>query len=249
INDVYIEGCLCQGTKISIDDPCVCLNNATTQDDGQFSDLVTITSAPGDTWSLTGVNSYFQPSSPAPPATPIPYEIGDSFTPGLSDGIDNDGDGMIDEADENIYYTLAGIHIDDVGFSVTASNGLTELSTLNKCFYPIIPLAISGIVTFEDTPIDLTAPNSLILNGKTYLPAIGTGSYSLFDENGNLIEANISEIPGDLIIGNEYMLQITFDEDEITPVNLPEGSGTPGCLEDVLIEFKVLSKGCIPPNN
>jgi hypothetical protein len=36
---------------------------------------------------------------------------------GTADGIDNDGDGTTDEADEMIYYTLKGLHVECVGYN------------------------------------------------------------------------------------------------------------------------------------
>ncbi|NUN69240.1 MAG: hypothetical protein HUU02_05965, partial [Bacteroidetes bacterium] len=53
------------------------------------------------------------------------------------DGIDNDGDGQVDEADEMVYYTLKGLHVDGQGYSITLNNGLGQLGTIaNKGYYP-----------------------------------------------------------------------------------------------------------------
>ncbi|MEM7160812.1 MAG: reprolysin-like metallopeptidase [Bacteroidota bacterium] len=241
-NDMINADCVCEGeyTPVAeIKDPCVCLNNATTDEDGQFSELIQIQSGPDETWSLTNVNSFYQESSPMPPNSPILHTNGTAFDSGLSDGVDNDNDSLIDEFDERFFYTLRGIHIDGIGYSIKASNGIEELNILNKCYYPNFNL--SPLVAFEYLPLEIS---SIVLNGSSNLPAVGAGTYNLYDSNGNLLFSDIDEIPDGLIIGNEYLLEMSFEEDPIIPIPIIGGSATPGCIQQLIIPFKVLSLGC-----
>jgi protocatechuate 3,4-dioxygenase beta subunit len=125
------------------------MGNATTLDNGQFLDIITIKSLAMQTWKVT-VNSInngkglYSFTSAAPPAAPSLLPVGTLFTAGTADGIDNDGDGATDEADEMIWYTLKALHVDCQGYDITVSNdggigmGITATTTRieNKACYP-----------------------------------------------------------------------------------------------------------------
>ncbi|MBK6929763.1 MAG: HYR domain-containing protein [Saprospirales bacterium] len=114
-----------------------CKNNATTLDNGQFEDLITIKSLAMQTWTLTSVTGLYSTASPAPPAAPIALTAGTAFTAGTDDDIDNDNDGAFDEPDEMVYYTLKGIHVDAVGYSIAVKNNVNQTGTIsNKGYYP-----------------------------------------------------------------------------------------------------------------
>jgi hypothetical protein len=116
---------------------CECLNNATTTENGQFYEVIQIHALAGQTWTLVANNGLYSNSSPNPPGAPIGLPTGLQMVAGSSDGIDNDGDGATDEADEMVYYTLKGRHIDGIGYTVTVKNGLNQsLVISNKCYYP-----------------------------------------------------------------------------------------------------------------
>ena len=121
------------------------MGNATTLENGQFQDIITIKALAMQTWNITINNGgLYSITSPAPPASPILLPVGTAFTAGTADGIDNDGDGSIDEADEMIYYTLTAVHVDCQGYDITVSNaggiglGLSVTTTRiqNKACYP-----------------------------------------------------------------------------------------------------------------
>ena len=132
--------------------PCVaaatvatsCMDNATTPDNGQFVDLITIKALAGQIWKITANTGLYNTNSAAPPAGATLLQIGDLFTPGTADGINNDGDGQTDEADEAIFYTLRGLHIDCQGYNISVSNagGLGAAATAtttviqNRACYP-----------------------------------------------------------------------------------------------------------------
>ncbi len=114
-----------------------CLNNATTLDNGQFIDLITVKSLAMQTWTLVTNTGLYATTSPAPPAAPVALPIGTAFTAGTADGIDNDGDGQTDEADEMVYYTLKGIHVEAIGYTISIKNNLNVTATIhNKGYYP-----------------------------------------------------------------------------------------------------------------
>jgi hypothetical protein len=125
--------------------PCVpeydvtteCLNNATTLTNGQFAEIITIKSLAGQTWTVMNSTGLYTNGSPAPPAAPVPVANGAAFTMGNLDGIDNNGNGVIDEADEMIYYTLRTKFVECVGYTAMLKNNLNETGTVsNKACYP-----------------------------------------------------------------------------------------------------------------
>ncbi|MFN9110008.1 MAG: hypothetical protein ACK5XN_08060, partial [Bacteroidota bacterium] len=117
-------------------DPCVCLDNATTTENGQFGEFIQIHAIAGQTWVITANNGLYTNNSPAPPATPVLIANGTVLTVGNVDGVDNDGDGQTDEADERVYYSLRGRHVDALGYSATFGNGTNTFAIGNKCYYP-----------------------------------------------------------------------------------------------------------------
>ena len=125
------------------------MGNATNLDNGQFLDIITIKSLAMQTWTMTSNSTangqgLFLFNSPAPPASPNLVPAGTLFTAGTADGIDNDGDGATDEADEMIFYTLKALHVDCKGYDIVVSNaggigmGLSATTTQiqNKACYP-----------------------------------------------------------------------------------------------------------------
>lgn len=120
-----------------ITDPCSCKNNATTLTNGQFNDIVTVNAPSGQNWTVSANTGFYLTSSPAPPAAPLIIPIGTAMTNGTVDGINNDGDGQTDEADENVYYTLRGVHVDALGYNITVTNSLGTSSSIGStCYYP-----------------------------------------------------------------------------------------------------------------
>ncbi len=146
-----VEGIAPCTPQVNVETSCMGMNNmgnATTMDNGQFMDLITIKSLAMMTWKITvNVTSngqgLYNINSPTPPAAPVLLPIGTTFIAGTADGIDNDGDGLMDEADEMIYYTLKVLHVDCQGYDITVSNaggiGMGSLASFhiqNKACYP-----------------------------------------------------------------------------------------------------------------
>jgi hypothetical protein len=222
--------------------PCVpeyaveteCLNNATTLTDGQFSELITVKSLAGQTWTVVSSTGLFAFSSPAPPAAPVPVANGAAFVMGSADGIDNDGDGSVDEAEEMIYYTLKAKFVEGIGYTVTIQSNLGETATIsNKAYYPT-PV----FVDLYD-PYCLSTPPFEIQVEDFYG---GAGVMTEVLING--VETNIFDA-GALGIG-QHTIKVTFDagaQQNFTTINgvVVDGSDAealadPGC-EQMITTF------------
>ncbi|MFN7326466.1 MAG: Ig-like domain-containing protein, partial [Chitinophagales bacterium] len=118
-------------------DPCVCLNNATNSENGQYAEFAQVLAQAGQVWVVAENAGLYQTNSPVPPAAPVLIPIGTVLTNGTVDGVDNNNNGVIDEAGEAVYYSIRGIHVDGVGFTATFRNADGRQITLgNRCFYP-----------------------------------------------------------------------------------------------------------------
>ncbi|MBK7408020.1 MAG: hypothetical protein IPJ40_08020 [Saprospirales bacterium] len=101
---VVVEPC-----NITINDPCTCLDNATTLTNGQFSETIQVAGPPGENWTVVVAPGLYQTGSPAPPAAPLPVATGTPLVetvPGVS-GI----------------YLLTGKHVDALGYAISVTNG------------------------------------------------------------------------------------------------------------------------------
>jgi hypothetical protein len=124
------------GYDIDGSDPCACLDNATTLDNGQFSEFVQIHALAGQTWTILSSSGLYQTNSPVPPGAPIPFPNGTAFTVGNLDGVDNNANGIVDEISERVYYTLKARHVDGIGYTGNFGNGTDQFTMSNKCYYP-----------------------------------------------------------------------------------------------------------------
>jgi len=211
---------------------CECLNNATNQDNGQFREVIQIRALAGQTWTVTANTGLYTSTSPAPPASPLLIALGTAMTPGSSDGIDNDKDGTTDEADEMIYYTLRGVHVDALGYNVTLKNVAGQALTItNKCYYP------SPVFTNLNDPFCLTTPIFTI------------GVVDNFGGAGNVINVTVNGVAtttfnaATLGVGS-HKVAATFDAGTATPfitVNGVTVSGSeeaaikdPGCQQMIM---------------
>ncbi len=114
--------------EVVIADPCLCLNNATTSTDGQFSEEVTINGPSGQIWTIDFVEGLYDDiASAAPPAAPTPFVTGPT---GVVFAETPNGDGTS-------VYNLLGIHIDELGYSIRVTNqdGVFLQYVTPPCFY------------------------------------------------------------------------------------------------------------------
>ncbi len=190
----------------SIVDPCVWKNNATNGRDGQFTEIMDITSAPGGVWRILSQSGMYLMSSPAPPAAPIAVPIG-TVIPYVSGNI----------------YSYQFIHVDSIGYTCKVTNGTDTLMISNFCYYPDI------IVNSFDTSLCITDPSVTVIRtsnqpggvfrdtiknlttGQIFLTnvidpsVLGQGNFTLkisYAAPSNLACENITYIPFNISISN-----------------------------------------------
>lgn len=133
-------------SELAIIDPCICKNNATNSMDGQFLEIVTVTSTPGGVWVVIEQEGMYLTSSEDPPVAPIPVPLG-TVLPNTGQGI----------------YTYEFIHIDSLGYSITVTNGVDTLTQTNLCEYPDLNFVeIDSLFCLYEEPIDLESFPPLI---------------------------------------------------------------------------------------
>ncbi|MCB0575586.1 MAG: hypothetical protein KDC61_13590, partial [Saprospiraceae bacterium] len=194
---------------IQVTDPCVCKNNATTLTNGQFGETIKIESLSGKTWTVTAVNGLYLASSPPPPAAPLPVTVGMTFTENPL----NSGD-----------YFLNGIHIDDLGYTITAQSESGEVLTIgNSCRYPnpAITADLSGPFCLFSDPVALTGTpgdNNIVSQGFT----VNGSPATVFDPSAG---------PG------QYLIVYTVDG------GVPKAAGAddPGCVQKITLFVNVLA--------
>ena len=193
--------------EISISDPCICKNNATTLGNGQFGETITIQSSTGETWVVTSVSGLYAINSPAPPNAPTPIPVGTTFT---------------ETPDSSGIYLLRGVHIDALGYTLTASNQSGVVRTIsNTCRYP--------------NPVVTTDLNASFCLFSKLLELKGNPGDSLFQSAGftiNGLSASVFD-PGTLGIG-QYNIVYTVDGGQAQAAD-------PGCIQSVQALVQVLT--------
>ncbi|MFM7153451.1 MAG: choice-of-anchor I family protein, partial [Bacteroidota bacterium] len=236
--------------SVSISDPCVCLNNATSLTNGQFGEQVKVNAPSNQTWTVSAINGLFSPLSPAPPSAPSPITVGTVLT-----GI---GGNM---------FTLDGRHIDALGYTVSVTNGIgTTLSIGNSCSYPnpAITSNLAGPFCLSSDAVALTGNpgdanivsqtfrvNGVITN--TFDPSAGVGSYVIeYTVNGGTPKANGANDPGCIqsvsqtvqvlatpaVLTCNDLIYLSLDADCSATIGGDDVlEGSYGCYDDYLVEL------------
>jgi hypothetical protein len=233
----------------AITDPCVCRNNATTLDNGQFGETIVVNAPDGQTWTVSSVTGLYSVGSPAPPAAPIPVTVGTALT-----------------ALGGNQYQIKGVHIDAQGYTLKVTNGSTILTIGNTCSYPnpTITFNLSGpfclyspVVTLTGNPGDNNiASQTFTVNGvtsTTFNPAAGVGQYTIvYTVDGGTPKAanandpgcvqsvstvvNVVATPTTLVCNDQVYVSLDIDcVSEILPDDILEGNY--GCSDDYLVEL------------
>ncbi|MBK6622571.1 MAG: DUF5011 domain-containing protein [Saprospirales bacterium] len=211
--------------EVSIIDPCTCLDNATTLVNGQFSETIQVDGPAGDSWTVVLAPGLYQMASLAPPAAPLPVAAGTPLAEGPP-GV----------------YTLAGKHIDALGYSISVTNGSVTLSTSNTCYYPNPSLSGLNDVYCSQDGAQVATVSAQLGDGSG--PAtVENILFELIRQSDNTVVASQSGVantfnfnPAALAQGH-YTLRVTFD-------GADDGVGHPGCEQAVEEDFEVRKVGC-----
>jgi hypothetical protein len=221
-SDPNITLCNPININVSISDPCTCLNNATQPGNGQFSETVQVTGSAGESWTVKSVTGLFLPSSPAPPAAPLPVSIGDPLP---------------ETAPGSGVYELQGIHVDGQGYSITVTNGAQDLSISNLCYYPEV--ALSGLA---ESYCSKSGPATVTAVGQP--PAtVENVAFTIFNAQGNVMGTPQSGASTAYTFdpagwpSGVYTLRVDFDAAD-------NGGANPGCVQRMEQPFEVRKVGC-----
>jgi hypothetical protein len=131
---------------ISIEDPCVCLNNSSLNGLGQFSETIVVTGLSGQTWEVIAVSGLYSPGVGVPANNSALVPLGTILN----------GDPMDPQR-----YLLQGVHEDNQGYEVTVSNGIDTLTIGNQCQYPnpVVNLLENYCLNYPPFSLQVTAPN------------------------------------------------------------------------------------------
>ena len=229
--------------QVTGSDPCICKNNASTLTDGQFDEVVSLMSVAGQTWTIQAIDGFYLSSSPAPPLDPIPVPLGTAFVDGIADGLDNDLDGTIDEADENIYYSYAGLHVDGEGFNIIAvNNDGVHYSFSNTCFYPTPAYNFGDEVCINTTPFNIEVSDILGKAGTVNSLTIDGVATTVFDPEALGLGSHIIEVEFDAGTPKGYtVLNGVPVVDADHAVDLADAAANPGCVQSSSIFMQVVA--------
>ncbi|MCB0704649.1 MAG: HYR domain-containing protein [Saprospiraceae bacterium] len=213
------EGCL--EPEAYIASACSCRDNspnsegnATNLQNGQFTETIVVQSDPDESWMILQNTGFYKPSSPQPPAQPIPFLTGT----------------IMIEADPG-FYVLKGVHVDQLGYTLLLSNGQDTLEVSNLCAYPnpVATELASGYC--ESSEVQLLLGNGGGASGSGVFDILDPGDMSLLVPNATVFD------PAGLGIGN-YLIRYAFNQEpDIAPCTYCE----PGCIQAISQEVEVAS--------
>jgi hypothetical protein len=199
-------------------DPCNCLNNNTTDLDGQFSEIVEITSGPNQTWTVIAQENMFLLESEdgtAPPFLPTPVPLGTVLN--FIEVVDVDP-----VFGPRVKYAYEFRSVDSLQYRATISNGIQEFTIENQCFYPEVrftELPPEEICRFDAT---------VLLEGFARLNGLDLPGTTIFTIDGQVV----TEITPMSLPAGEYVITVQFIPD---PPSDEDGIGY--CMPMILREF------------
>ena len=179
------------------------------------------------------VTGLWSANSPAPPTAPVAIPLGTQFTEIPA----NSGD-----------YFLSGIHIDDLGYSITVQSESGQvLSIGNSCKYPnpAITSDLSGDFCLYSDPVTLTGTpgdNNIVSQGFTvngvpatqFNPGAGVGQYFIeYTVNGGTPKAAGADDPG-CIQKVSTFVNVVATPTNLVCNNLVHVSLDADCTEEIL---------------
>ncbi|MEM9821254.1 MAG: HYR domain-containing protein [Bacteroidota bacterium] len=191
----------------SIDDPCSCIGN------GQFSEEVLINSDPGETWTIT-TTTLIDPNTMM------------SYPPGFVIPETPVGSGR---------YILNGIHLDGIGYTLTAGSAMQAmfpLSISNTCYYPDPVIeALTGYCMDADPVTVVGRAGGEVGTGNFVLNNTPLPTFEVPAGSGNW-QATFD--PSSLII-TTHTLTFTFDADTVDFMN----NDSVACVASVSQQFEI----------
>ena len=210
-----LDGPGCNAT-FTISDPCVCKNNATTLQNGQFGETVTAIGFPNQIFRTKTVTGLYKSTAPINPVAADLIAVPTTLTV---------------QTGNTSKYDLIGLHIDSIGYSVTVERidalGAvipgSDLTIADKCYYPTPILTSPGeCVNLANINYPLTAADKN--NG------VGTATFKVDGVTATTYN------PVTLGTGN-HTVEITFDAGTAASNDLTD----PGCIQTVYKIVKVVN--------
>lgn len=193
---------------------CSCLDNAAPMGQAQFYEQLVINSAIDETWYISSVSGFYQSTSPVPPAQQIPFSIGVAGDTLLADGMGN--------------YSLDGIHLEDLGYSIELTNG-TDTARMDNilCAFPSGNI-IGDVGICEGEMISYSVENPdpnynyqwSISDQGSIIGASNEETLDVdWDDDGVGVEFVFLEVTGPNGCGQTVNVSVEFEEDIILACN------------------------------
>ena len=208
--------------------------NATTTENGQFVDLVEVSSAGGETWTVVSADGFYAVSSLQPPSSPT---IITPDTP-LSETFAGSG-----------VYQLYGVHIEAEGYTLTVTNGTEVLTTQiapGQCAYPN-PAIIN-------LPTGFCLPAAAVTLEADTDGEVGTGFFTILSADGGVLVNNATEFDPDALGFGSYIVRYEFSETGgatqtvAQNVDIAATGGSLACNNNLQISFQQDCEVLITPD-
>ncbi len=157
---------------------CQCLNNSTTDDNGQFGETITINSNSGESWFVVSSTDLYDITSPAPPGIPIPLADATVIPEGLPG-----------------QYILDAIRLNNTNWTLQVSNGafVLPITSAHLCSYPSEVIVgdfgtcVGTVETYElELPASQVGTITWSLSGGGNIVG-GQGTRRIFVDWGNVV--------------------------------------------------------------
>ncbi|MEP7197585.1 MAG: hypothetical protein ABI851_13770, partial [Saprospiraceae bacterium] len=205
----------CVSGVISISDPCVCKNNATTLQNGQFGEQVKVTGLPNQTWTVTSSTGLYLTTSAPPPAAPTPIPNGTT---------------LIESPPGSAMYVLNGVHVDSIGYVVSVTDGSLILTIGDTCYYPN-PIFMSLDTAYCKNAPAVTLMAKGFLGNGTNAPIGGTSTFMVDGITATqLIPVNLS--------AGLHVVMGNFDADSLNIKNR-------GCIQKMNQNVQINALGTV----
>lgn len=218
---------------------CVCLNNSTIPGNGQFTIDLTLESRNDEIWFIRAVNGLYNPSSPSPPASPLPFVIGPTgfnLTPITFTGT-------------STVYGMTGIFVDGIGFDIILENQYGDKVSLGnvRCNYdqPILLESQNNVCT--GSTVKYTVKNSV---GASYFWTLASGGTILSDPTKNSIVVQWTGATNSThlltVLETNYPLCIAPLQ---IPVTIGSVSGSIACIGNAQISLNAKCEATVTAKN